>query len=240
MRVHVRIVCSQWHSNTIGTGIGLEKFHIVDSLFIGHTLRRRANPLLPVLVLDLIDNRVLPISDLVLAGDLGHLGEVRRPGFRIARIIIAKRTIITRSQPQREATRTGFGIDIRSRANNNVQPKLLRQLKQGSKVMRAGGKVQRLVVGRMVGPARVKGKRRETHRLDLLEDIAPQTRNGDAPVVEFTREDEDALTVDLEAVVVPLDDLVQTIIVQGPFGSCLVLRGNCSTEQGEDRAQSVE
>ena len=106
--------------------------------------------------------------------------------------------------------------------------------------MRAGGKVQRLVVGRMVGPARIEGKCREASRFDLLEDIAPQTGDGDTPVVEFTREDEDALTVDLEAVVVPLDDLVQAIIVQGPFGSCLILRGNCGTEQGEYRAQSVE
>jgi hypothetical protein len=40
--------------------------------------------------------------------------------------------------------------------------------------------------------------------------------------VEFAGEDEDALTVDLEAVVVPLDDRVEAVILERPFGDSFV------------------
>lgn len=94
--------------------------------------------------------------------------------------------------------------------------------------MCAGGKVERLVIGCMVSPVGVKGKRRETGCFDLLEDIPPQTGDRDTPVVKFTGEDKDTLAVDLETVVIPLDHFVQTIIVQWPFRGGLILSGDRS------------
>lgn len=120
MRVHVRVIRGEWDPDAIGTSIGLEKFHIRYGNLIGHALRRAANPLIAVLVLNLVDKGIPAIRDLVFAGNLRHLGEVRFPGIRIPRIIVPQSAVFTGRQPEWESTGAGFGINVWSRAYDDV------------------------------------------------------------------------------------------------------------------------
>lgn len=121
VRVHVRIIGCQRHPDTIRTSIGLEKLHVCNRRLIRHPLRSTANPLIPVFILNLVDQGVLTIGHLMLAGNRGHLSEVGLPSRRVSRVIIPQSPVLTGGQPERESTGASFGIDIRSWTHDDVQ-----------------------------------------------------------------------------------------------------------------------
>ena len=71
----------------------------------------------------------------------------------------------------------------------------------------------------MVGPEEVDADGVEAISLELLEDITPQLRHGQACVVEFAGEDEDALAVDHEAVGIPCNSICQ-VVARGVREKC--------------------
>lgn len=55
----------------------------------------------------------------------------------------------------------------------------------------------------------------ETGGFDFFQDIIPDLGHRYSPIVQLSREDEQAATIHLEAVVVPLNDLVQPVVMKG-------------------------
>lgn len=107
-------------------------------------------------------------------------------------------------------------------------------------------KIQRGSIRGMERPIRIKRKRGEASGFDLLQDIFPHLWHGEAPVVPFAGEDVEALAVDFDAVVVPLDDFVEAVVVEGPlFDVCGGSGGGdgeggkekCGEEEGEETSQ---
>lgn len=176
----------------------------------------------------------MAVGDLVLAGDLGHFGIVRLPRCSISLIVVAQRSIVPGGHPEREAASTGLRIDVGSGTDDQIHAQLLCELIDRGDISRLSREVDRLVVGSMIGPAGVKRKRSKSGGLDFLDNVSPEPGDGNAPVVELAGEDEDALTMNVETVVIPLDDRIQVIVVERPFGVSLVL--SCA-EQSQARKE---
>jgi hypothetical protein len=60
----------------------------------------------------------------------------------------------------------------------------------------------------VVAPVAIESKCGEASRLNLLEEVLPDLGYGNAPVVNLSGEDEQPLTIDFEAVVVPLNNVI--------------------------------
>ena len=65
-----------------------------------------------------------------------------------------------------------------------------------------------------------------TSCLDLLQQIFPDLVNRDTPVVNLSRENKKTLSVHLEGITVPLNDIIQTVVVERPRTRCVVLSSN--------------
>lgn len=109
----------------------------MDRSLIRIPLRRVSNPLLSVFILDLVRNHILALCDLVLARDLGDIGEIRRPRCRVPGVIVSQSPVGTCSQPERKATGICFGIYIRTRTDEHVEAQVLRNLEEGREIMSA-------------------------------------------------------------------------------------------------------
>ena len=218
MRVHVGVIRRERDGDAILASIELEKLHVCNGRIVGNALRS-VDPLITVLIFNLVAYSIFSIGNLVFAGQLRYFSEVRCPRFGVSCIVIAQTPIGTCRQPERKATSTSFGIDVGTRAHDDVQTQFFGQFEDRVDVMGASVEVQSPVVGCMVCPAGVKREGSEAGSLDLLQNISPQTWDGNTPVVKLAGEDEDSLVINLEAVVVPLDNLVKAVIVQRPWGA---------------------
>lgn len=94
---------------------------------------------------------------------------------------------------------------------------LLRDGVQWRGVMGDAGKVQSSRIRSMISPVSVKNESRETGGLDLAEYVHPHLRHWHPPVVHFTGEDKDPLTIDEDAVMIPFDDTVESVIAKRPL-----------------------
>jgi len=56
----------------------------------------------------------------------------------------------------------------------------------------------------------------ETGGFDLLKNIFPKLWNRYAPVVKLSRPDEQAFAIDLEAIMIPLNYFVQSVVMEWP------------------------
>jgi len=65
----------------------------------------------------------------------------------------------------------------------------------------------------MVAPESVDRYSVESSSFDLFEYVLPELRNWYTPVMELSRPYEETLAIDLEAVVVPLDYFIESIIM---------------------------
>ena len=236
--VHVRVVRGQGHDDAIFAGTRFQELHVRNSRLVGVPIDRIANPLLAVLVLNLIAEGVVAVGDLVLARDFRHFGKVRLPRRGVTCVVVPQTAVRTGGHPQGVAASAGLRIDVGPRPDDDVHAQLFGKLVDGSDVAGAGREIHGVIIGRMVAPAGVEGERGEPGGFDLLQNVAPEAWDGNAPVVEFAGEDEDALAVDVETVVVPLYDGAQTVIVERPFRIAVVL--GCAEEPYTREEQEQE
>ena len=74
--------------------------------------------------------------------------------------------------------------------------------------MRGAVKVHCLIVCAVVAPIAIESKRGETGRLDFLQEVLPNFRHRNTPVVDFSGKDKESFAIDLEAVVIPLHNVI--------------------------------
>lgn len=74
----------------------LESLHVVGSRGIGHFLPCISHPLLPILILHLVEERITTIGNQVLARDARKRVKVGFPRRRVFRIVGSKFSISTR------------------------------------------------------------------------------------------------------------------------------------------------
>lgn len=126
---------------TTSGGGGLEKLHVSDGSFVrcacGHVC-----PLLSIFILNLIEENVAAASELVVSNYGGNVVEIRCPGLSVSGIIVTKGTISTSSEPTGKATGGSLGVDIRARAEQDVETEGLANGKERGDVVRASFKVQ--------------------------------------------------------------------------------------------------
>jgi hypothetical protein len=227
--VHIRVVVNERNIDTMGSCRVLQCLH-VSSGSIVRDLLFCVLPLLAVLVLDLVDKCIATFGYKMFGGELRELGEVRIQGLEVSWVVVSELSVRSSCEPQREASGIGFSVNVGAGPGNNVQADAFRDLKELGKVMGAALKVECLVVCTVVSPVAIESESREawslltstdgewrmgklTRCLDLLQQIFPNLVDRNAPVVNLSREHEKTLSVDLEGVMVPLYDVVQTIVV---------------------------
>jgi hypothetical protein len=146
--------------DAVGSCGVFQSLHVSASIFVGNLLSRIL-PLLTIFVLDLVDECVSAIRHEVLAGKLRKLGEVRVQSLEVSWVVIAKLTISSSREPQREASSVGFGVDIWTWPGDDIQTNTLGDLEELGEVTGAVLKVYGQVVRAVVGPVAVEGESRE-------------------------------------------------------------------------------
>jgi len=127
---------SQRHIDTILPSVSLQKIHV---LLGGDIVRLLLDvePLVSQLVLDLKEDHIPAIRDEVRRDGLGNLPHVGCPGLRVPRVVVAELPVLARRHPEREPSRIGLSIDVRTGADDHVHAELLGQGHDRGEVVRA-------------------------------------------------------------------------------------------------------
>ena len=97
----------------------LEHLHVVDARVVGG-FRGHVLPLVAVFVFDLVEDDVASVCDGVRENDFGHLRHVRLPCSGVSGVVVTESTVVAGREPARESSCIGFGVDVRTRAEDHV------------------------------------------------------------------------------------------------------------------------
>ena len=119
LRAEVWVVVERGYLNGGRADGALEELHVIDACGVG-SFGGHVGPLVTILVFDLVEDDVASVGDRVRVNDFGHLLHVWLPCSGVSRVVVAKGAIIAGSEPARESTCVGFGVDIRTRTEDHI------------------------------------------------------------------------------------------------------------------------
>ena len=161
-----------------------------------HVLRLREIRANRVLILGLDENHRPAVRDLRLGDEGSDSGHVELSGGQIALVVCSQRCRIS-YLPTRKSSTGDFRVDIRSRTGEKVDPGLLCSGEERLEVEDAIITDDALLAFQK-SPVYVEGDAIVSHGADFFEDIAPESRDGQAKGVEFSGEEDDALVAHKE------------------------------------------
>ena len=162
-----------------------------------------------IFVLDLGQDDGAAVGDLVLRDDAANRCHVILGGI-LPLGAVAAEPASNEQRPGRDAAGGDLGVDVRSRAREEVEAGVGGGLEERLDVKDA---VESHIAGLRLyqGPVDVESDGVEAQRLDLLEDVNPEVGDGQAEGVEGAGEEEHALPVDEVGLSIVGHDVLQVL-----------------------------
>lgn len=141
----VGVIVERWDFDRGSADRALEELHVVNACSV-RRLCVHVCPLVAVFVLNLVEDDIASVGDSVREDDFGHLLHVRLPCSGVSRVVVTKGAVFAGSEPSREPSCVGFGVDIRARPEDHIETKVFCDLEKSFEVVGASLKVQNTVL----------------------------------------------------------------------------------------------
>ena len=198
--IHVRLIVDRRDDDTRPAVLLDDAFPV---FVLGHGERVEG---MLVLILNLEEDDGPAVCDLCVGNDLANLACVVVGGIH-ERLRAGPQRPGHACQPAGEPATGDLCVDVGSRTGQDIEASFLGRLEERLEGKDAiGAEVAALRLEEV--PVDVDGNAVVPRSLDLLEDIGPETGNGQTEGVELGAEDHETLPMDEEAVVVPGDDVL--------------------------------